>query len=188
MKIRFSPRSPSLLVAALLAAPAFAASDYLLELDGIPGESKDKAHPAVIEIESFSFGASNSGSVASTGGGAGAGKVSFSDLSFTKVIDKTSPLLYLRTANGVRIPRATLFVRKPSSGPALEYYVVTLTDALVTSVQTGGHGGSDVLPHESFSLSFGKIDFSYKPQKADGTLDTLNLVKSGWDLVNNRPL
>ncbi len=183
MTTRFSSCLPSLLVAALLAAPAFAASDYLLELDGIPGESKDKAHPAVIEIESFSFGATNSGSAGAVGG-AGAGKVSFGDITFSKVIDKASPLLYLRTANGARIPKATLFVRKPSSNPVSEYYTVTLTDALVTSMQT--RGGGDGFPHESFSLSFGKIEFSYKPQKVDGSLDAA--VKSGWDLVSNRAL
>ena len=44
---------PTLLLVALLATPVFAASDYLLELDGIKGESKDKAHTDTIEIESF---------------------------------------------------------------------------------------------------------------------------------------
>jgi len=33
------------------------ATDYLLELDGIKGESKDSKHPNTIEIESFSWGA-----------------------------------------------------------------------------------------------------------------------------------
>ena len=184
MMIRPFHRFPSLLVAALFAVPAFAASDYLLEIDGIPGESKDKAHPAVIEIESFSFDASNSGLIAAIGGGAG--KVSFSDISFSKVIDKTSPLLYLNTANGKILKKATLFVRRTISNAALDYYTVTLSDALLTRVQTSGQG--DALPRESFSLSFSKIEISYIPQKADGSLDKLNPVKSGWDVVSNRAL
>jgi len=179
-----SHRFSSLLAAALLAAPAFAASDYLLlEIDGIPGESKDQAHPAAIEIASFSFGAANSGRVGAPG--TGAGKVSFSDISFSKVIDKTSPLLYLRTANGARIPKATLFVRRPSSNMVLEYCTVTLSDVLVTGMVTSGSSGGD-RPSESFSLSFGKIEFSYRPQKADGSLDAP--IKSGWDVVSNRAL
>ena len=48
------------------------ASDYLLEIDGIKGESKDTAHRGTIEIYSFSWGVSNSGSAASSGGGCGA--------------------------------------------------------------------------------------------------------------------
>lgn len=186
MMIRPFHRFPSLLVAALFAVPAFAASDYFLELDGIPGESKDQAHPAVIQVESFSFGASNSGIVGGGGGGAGTGKVSFSDISFSKVIDKTSPLLYLNTANGKILKKATLFVRRTISNAALDYYTVTLSDALLTRVQTSGQG--DALPRESFSLSFSKIEISYIPQKADGSLDKLNPVKSGWDVVSNKAL
>jgi type VI secretion system secreted protein Hcp len=183
MMIRLSHRFSSLLAAALLAAPAFAASDYFLVLDGIPGESNDRAHPAAIEIVSFSFGAANSGRVGAPG--TGAGKVSFSDISFSKVIDKASPLLYLRTANGARIPKATLFLRKLSSNKVLEYYTVTLSDVLVTGMATSGNSGGGV-PSESFSLSFGKIEFSYRPQKADGSLDAP--IKSGWDVVSNRAL
>ena len=48
------------------------ASDFLLEIDGIKGESKDKNHKDTIEVDSFSWGISNAGSHASnTGGGAG---------------------------------------------------------------------------------------------------------------------
>ncbi len=47
---------------ALMASPALAASDYLLELDGIKGESS-----TTIEIESWSFGATNQSSVGSSG-------------------------------------------------------------------------------------------------------------------------
>jgi hypothetical protein len=71
-------------VSALLmaSAPALAASDYLLQLDAVKGEGKDQAAPQSIEVESFSWGASNAVSAA-TGGGAGAGKVSMQDLSYT---------------------------------------------------------------------------------------------------------
>ena len=51
------------------------ASDYLLKLEGIKGESLDAKHKDEIEIESFSWGATQPGTFAS--GGGGAGKVSF---------------------------------------------------------------------------------------------------------------
>ena len=48
------------------------ASDFLLEIDGIKGESNDAKHKETIEIESFSWGVSNSGThAAGSGGGAG---------------------------------------------------------------------------------------------------------------------
>jgi hypothetical protein len=50
---------------------------------------------------------------------------------------------------------------------------------------TSDSGGGGV-PNESFSLSFGKIEFSYSPRKVDGSLDAP--IKSGWDVVRNFPL
>jgi hypothetical protein len=66
----------------MAAAPVLAASDYLLQLDPVKGQGKDSAAPQTIEVESFSWGASNAGSAA-TGSGAGAGKVNMQDLSVT---------------------------------------------------------------------------------------------------------
>jgi hypothetical protein len=63
----------------LSAGSALAASDFLLEIDGIDGESAAKDHKQTIEISSFSWGASNPTSVGSSG--MGAGKVSMQDLS-----------------------------------------------------------------------------------------------------------
>jgi len=68
----------------MAAAPAMAASDYLLQLDPVKGEGKDAAAPQSIEVESFSWGVSNASSTA-MGGGAGAGKVNMQDLSVTSV-------------------------------------------------------------------------------------------------------
>ena len=67
----------------MAASPAFAASDYLLQLDPVKGESMETAAPQNIEVESFSWGASNPSSAA-TGSGAGAGKVNVQDLSVMK--------------------------------------------------------------------------------------------------------
>ena len=69
--------------------------DFLLEIDGIKGETTDNKHEGTIEIESFSWGASNTGSM-SAGGGGGAGKVNFQDLHFTTRVNKASPLLARR--------------------------------------------------------------------------------------------
>ena len=170
------------ITALLLAAwPVQAASDYLLVLDGIPGESVDAKYPGAIEIETFSFGVSNAGSVI-IGGGGGAGKANFTELSFNKRLDKTSPLLYLSCANGRHLPSATLILRKPAGDKPFEYYVVKLTEVMVSSVQTGGAAGGGT-PTESFSLSFAKIEFIYTPQRADGGAGTP--VRSGWDVANN---
>jgi type VI secretion system secreted protein Hcp len=74
----------------------------MLEIDGIKGESTDAKHPNTIEIESYSWGASNDGSAAH-GSGAGAGKVHFQDLHFTAQVSKASPELLLACASGRHI-------------------------------------------------------------------------------------
>lgn len=68
----------------LAAGPVSAASDYLLQLDPVKGESKDQAAPQTIEVQSFSWGVSQPSTVGA-GSGAGAGKVNVQDLSVMSV-------------------------------------------------------------------------------------------------------
>ncbi len=159
------------------------ASDYLLEIDGIKGESSDKKKPATIEIDSFSWGCSNAGAH-SSGGGGGAGKVSFQDLHCTTHVNKSSPMLMMHCANGQHIKKATLFVRKAGKEQH-EYYKVTLEDIVVSSYQTGGHAGGDSIPTDQFSLNFTKIKFEYAPQKADGSLEAH--IPATWNVKTNAP-
>ena len=87
------------------------AFDAFLKIDGIDGESTDKFHPGEIEISSFSWGVTQTGSIGS-GGGGGAGKASFQDLHFSSSISKASPNLMIACATGEHIKEATLTVRK----------------------------------------------------------------------------
>ena len=87
------------------------ASDYLLELEGIKGESLDEKHKDKIEIDSFSWGVSNDGNMG-RGGGGGTGKANFQDVHFTKQTDKSSALLVKSAASGDHIKKAVLTARK----------------------------------------------------------------------------
>jgi type VI secretion system secreted protein Hcp len=155
--------------------------DYFLKVDGIDGESTDSKHKNEIDVESWSWGESNSGSHA-FGGGGGAGKVSMQDISFTMKVNKSSPKLMLACANGEHIKKAVLTCRKAGKDQQ-EYLKITFSDLLVSSYQTGGSRG-DVIPTDSVSINFAKIEYEYKPQKPDGTLDAA--VKAGWNLKENK--
>ena len=157
------------------------ASDYLLKIDGIKGESTDSKHKDEIEIESFSWGASNPGSFASASGG-GSGKVNFQDVHFTSRVSVASPNLMVACATGQHIKSAILTVRKAGKEQQ-EYYIVKLSDTLVSSYQSGGSEGSNALPVDQFALNFAKIEFEYKSQKPDGSLGAP--VKGGYDLKQN---
>ncbi len=157
------------------------AADVFIKIDGIDGESTDDKHKGEIEVLSWSLGSQQTGTQ-SMGGGGGAGKVHYSDLTFSMYVNKSSPKLLLACSTGDHIKSAVLVARK-AGGEQQEYMTVTLSDVLVTSYSTGGSGGGE-LPVESISLNFGKIEFEYKPQKPDGTLDSP--VKTGWDLKANK--
>ena len=156
--------------------------DYFLILDGVKGESKDSKFGSknAMDIESWSWGASNTGTHGS-GGGGGAGKVSMQDFHFVKRVDKGSATLLLFCSNGTHVKTGSLTCRKAGKEQQ-EFLTFKFSDGLVTSYQTGGSSG-DVIPSDSFALNFGKIEWEYKPQKADGSLDSS--VKAGWDLSKN---
>jgi type VI secretion system secreted protein Hcp len=92
------------------------AVDMFMKIDGVNGESKDKTHTKEIDVLAWSWGMNNSGS-AHVGGGAGSGKVSIQDLSFTKYVDSSSPVLALACCMGKHYGNATLVVRKAGGTP-----------------------------------------------------------------------
>ena len=145
------------------------AVDYFLKIDSVPGESTDKTHGKEIDLQSWSWGESNSGKHDS-GGGGGAGKVAMQDFHFTMKVNKASPKLFLACATGQHIKEALLTCRKAGKEQQ-EYLKIKFSDLLVSSYQTGGSSGAEV-PVEQISFNFAKIEISYAPQKPDGKLDS----------------
>jgi type VI secretion system secreted protein Hcp len=158
-----------------------AAVDYFLKIDGIDGESTDDKHKNEIDVQSWSWGENNSGTHAG-GGGGGAGKVVMQDFHFVMKVNKATPKLVLACATGQHIKEATLVCRK-AGGDQQEYMKIKFSDLLVSSFQTGGSQG-EVVPVDQISMNFSKIEFEYKPQKADGSLDSA--IKTGYDLKLNK--
>ena len=157
------------------------AVDMFLDIEGeIHGESQDKEHKKEIDVLAWSWGMSNSGSF-HVGGGGGSGKANFQDISVTKWIDASSPILMLYCANGDHFAKAKLTVRKAGKKP-LEYLIVEMEKVLISSVSTGGSGGEDRLT-ENVSLNFAKVKVSYKEQKADGSGEAPKEFL--WDIAAN---
>jgi len=137
-------------------------------IGAIKGESRDAKHKDEIDVVSWSWGVSQSGTFGH-GGGGGAGKASFTDFNFTHHVDKASPLLMKACATGERLGDATITVRKAGKGQQ-EYLIITMSDLLVTSVSTSAAAEGDA-PIEGVVLTFAKVDLEYKPQRPDGALD-----------------
>jgi len=158
-----------------------AKGDMFLKLEGIEGESADDKKKNHIEIQSFTLGGANSGSLASATGG-GTSKVSLQDAHFTKTIDKSSPNLFGALTVGRHIDKATVFVRKAGGDPK-DYFTMTMTPCYVSSYSISGHEGGG-MPNESFSLNYDKIEFEYKTQDDKGNLGAA--IKAGWQTSTNK--
>lgn len=157
------------------------AVDMFLNVEGeIEGESQDATHSKTIDILAWSWNMSQSGSF-HDGSGGGSGKASFGDLSVTKWIDSSSPILALYCANGDHFTKATLTVRKAGKKP-LEYLIITMKDVLVTSLSSGGSGGEDRLT-ENATFNFREMEVKYTPQKKDGSGDAAKEFK--WNIAEN---
>ncbi|MDF7809263.1 type VI secretion system tube protein Hcp [Pontiellaceae bacterium B12219] len=169
-----------LLFALLAPLNAGAAQDMFLEIAGVEGESMDDDHRDDIDVLAWSWGMSQSGTTHVSGGG-GAGKASFQDLSITKYVDKSTPKLMTAISNGAHYPEVILTIRKPGEMP-LEYYVMTMTDVIVTGLSTGGSGGEDRLT-ENVTFNFAQVEVEYTPQDESGAPEAP--VKFNWDIAAN---
>ena len=158
-----------------------AAVDFFIKFDGIKGESTDAKHKDEIDVESWSFGETNTAG-GGTGGGGGAGKVSIQDFQFTMQLNRASPALMKACATGQHIKEATLSARKAGKGQQ-EYLTFKFRDVLVSSFQSAGTEELAV-PTDSVSLAFAKIEVEYKPEKADGSLGSA--VEFRYDLKANK--
>jgi len=141
------------------------AVDVFLKIDGIPGESADHKHKGEIDVLSYSWGVSQTGTSA-YGGGGGAGKANFHDFSFMMRMNKATPKLMQACANGKHIANAILTCSK-AGDKQQEYMSYKFYDLLISSYQTSA---SSEEPTESISFNFAKMEMEYKEQDAKGQL------------------
>jgi type VI secretion system secreted protein Hcp len=183
-----------------------ATHDHFLKLDGIDGESQDSKFKNQIDVLTYGFMA-NQGGTSHTGGGGGKGRVALGDIVISKNIDKASPALFQYCCSGQPITKAVLTSRKAGKDQQ-PYYVVTMTDVLVSSHQTGNTNGNspaaptasigtrtgpssatpalsdDWLATEQITLNYSTISIAYSEQAADGSVK--GAITKGWDAKQNK--
>src|SRR6185295_14029369 len=100
----------------------------------IKGESQSDKHKDEIDVLSFSWGVSQTGTMAH-GGGGGEGKASFHDFNFTTKISKASPTLFLDCASGLHIKQAVVVGETSSDvvdrGVASQFFKYTFSDVII---------------------------------------------------------
>ena len=150
-------------------APAEAAVDYFLEVNGVPGESQDAKLAKAIDVLSYSWGASQSTDKKSG--------PRLGDLVITHRVDLASPPLFQRLATNTTIPSAELIARKAGEDQFI-FLRFCFQNVQVTSIQQSGKSGDDV-PTEQVSFSYGAVSEQYTQQDNTGGIGTT--VVAGWN-------
>jgi type VI secretion system secreted protein Hcp len=155
------------------------AVDYFLKLDSINGESVDQNFKNQIGVLSFSWGGTQTTSVAGTGG-SGAGKVSLDEFSITKYYDAASPEIFKAMLLGSHITSGTLSaVKSGANGKA--FLTISFTELFVTSQRISA---SSEIPTETVSFSYNTIKVDYSKQNEQGNLTSVGPVS--YDLKANK--
>ena len=146
------------------------------------GESLDEKHRDWIEIESFDFKVENPVTFGA-GAGISGGKSTASALTVSKLLDRSSPLLFLGCAAGTKYPTVTLeFTKMTGAETQATYYKITLSNVIVSSLETssGGERASDTV-----ALSFERIVTDYYMQDFKGTIPTSPTSTAVWNFATN---
>ncbi len=155
--------------------------DIFTKLEQINGESTDQHHRDWIDTVGYHFGVERSGSM--TPGG-GSSKAEFGSFTILKVIDRSSPSLFLYAANGDQIPRADIEVLRSGGNETFPILKFELEDVIITSLQPAAATGTNGRLLEEVALTFSKITITYTQTRSDGTPGPEFEVS--WDLKSNK--
>ncbi len=155
------------------------------ETPNVVGESTDEEHKGQIEILSYMHGESQPTQSARSAAGSAAGKVSIMDFAVTKYLDKSSPILNLACCTGQHYKKVTiqLFRATKDAGKPVKYMEYVLEEVIISSYKVVSSGGD--VPIESLTFNFGKIRWSYIPQKKEAPGGAEPAIATGWSLMTN---
>lgn len=160
-------RFPIAFVSVFLAACPVLAGDYFLGLTGIKGESSVAGLKDQVPVLNFSFGLAVTSSPSGGVGDIGTLSREFSDLSLSKILDRTSPTLLLNCAGGAEIPSAVLSAVETVSGTNRIYFQIELSNVRISSVSTSGGSGERPVETLTFRLQFDSLEILSADQCAD---------------------
>ena len=169
------------------------ASDFFIKLDGIDGESNDKAHGKWIEVVNFKHGSLQNITAGRTTDVSGRG--SFTPFTFVHMLDKATPKIQQFCMNGQKIAKVTFNVCRAIAGVQVPVYEVTMENCKIVRAEVEtvvpGTSGDVVLPladnaaapTETVDIVAGKITWKYTAIKADNTKD--GAVEAAFNQVEN---
>ena len=159
-------------------------TNMFLKLTDISGESEDEKHSGEIEILGWgqTFEQPTTPIKASTGHTLE--KCKHEPMSITKYVDSATPHLLKAIWAGKTIAEGTLTCyRAHKENAPVDFIKIKMTDVIITTYGVTGAEGD--IPQEEIALSYGKIDWNYKPMdKLTG--DAKDPLPASADLILNK--
>ena len=153
----------------------------ILEIKDVKGNCQIDKYQGQIILQSFSHGVSLPLQMDTSNTERTAGRPNFTEMSFTKMSDMATPVLYAACVQGKKLGDAKIHIGRNENGVFMSVIEYVLTSAMVSNISTSGGGG---IPMDSFSLNFTKITQDFTQQKSDSTKQ--GTANFGWDLETNK--
>lgn len=153
----------------LVAVPAMASSDILIKIAEIPGKISRSGVTNGVAATGISLGISGTTADGSTG------KPTFAPLTFTKLVDSTTPQLMEAAGDQRVLKNFQIHLVRPT-GTATVKTVVTIPNAVVTDWRLADGLGSEAaveqvtLRVDGFTLTQDDVDASGKTSTTTGTV------------------
>jgi type VI secretion system secreted protein Hcp len=147
------------------------------EEPGIEGEVTASSHTNEVQVLSWSHSFNQPTSPTRSSAGSGTvEQANHSDFSFSKYTDSSTDDLLKMCWTGKQIGKATFCAyRANGDNTPVKYLEIAMSNVVVSNLSVGG--GTGDIPVETINLSYGKVQYSYNPQKeADGTGDGVQPV------------
>jgi type VI secretion system secreted protein Hcp len=153
-----------------------------MKYDGIDGAVTSAGFDKWIELESCQMGVNRNISSGAKGNRESS-TPSFSDISITKHQDAASTGLFTASLFGEGKKVDIAFTKTGLDGSTQQKYLeITLTNALISSFSTSGHGGdASGQPMEMLSINFTKIE--WKHTATDQNNKAAKPTVASWDLA-----
>ena len=150
-----------------------------IKINGIPGESEDDKHDGWIEAITYDFNlAQKISRTASSAGGATCERADFSEFSFSKLMDLSTPTLALACAEGRHIDLIKIEIFRPAKIKLVEYI---LSNCIISAFSTTSEG---VFPEDEVAVNFGGIKWIYTQKDRHGGWAS-GVAGTGWDRMRN---
>lgn len=152
-----------------------------MKIEGIDGNITAKSHEKWIEILEFSFGLGRA--ITSTEPGHQSNREgtipSFTEITVRKVVDETSPKIFLEACIGKAQTKPIQMEFCHSGDTLLKYASFKLTDVLISSYEIDGR--DDGHPLERFTLNYSAIEMEYIPY--DDKEAPKTSIRGGYNLI-----